>query len=66
MSENSAWLIAALSANGPFARRGLAPRQTQEPPLAYDPARWIVLASDGRHSTLGRYTPPDDAEVRAA
>jgi len=34
--------------------------------MAYDPARWIVLASDGRHSTLGRYTAPDDAEVMAA
>ena len=28
--------------------------------------RWIVLASDGRHSTLGRDTAPDDAEVAAA
>ncbi len=34
--------------------------------MAYGPTRWIVLASDGRHSTLGRYTPPDDAEVAAA
>jgi hypothetical protein len=34
--------------------------------MAYDPTRWIVLASDGRHSTLGRYTAPDDAEVAAA
>ena len=34
--------------------------------MAYDPARWIVLASDGRHSTIGRDTAPDDAEVAAA
>ena len=34
--------------------------------MAYDPARWIVLATDGRHSTLGRDTAPDDAEVAAA
>lgn len=34
--------------------------------MAYDPTRWIVLASDGRHSTLGRDTAPDDAEVAAA
>jgi len=37
--------------------------------MAYDPARhvrWIVLASDGRHTTLGRDTTPSDAEVAAA
>ena len=34
--------------------------------MAYDPARWIVLATDGRHSTLGRDTAPSDAEVAAA
>ena len=37
--------------------------------MAYDPARhvrWIVLASDGRHSALGRDTAPSDAEVAAA
>jgi hypothetical protein len=28
--------------------------------------RWIVLASDGRHSTLGRDIAPDDVEVAAA
>jgi hypothetical protein len=28
--------------------------------------RWIVLASDGRHSTIGRETAPDDAGVAAA
>ena len=28
--------------------------------------RWIVLASDGRHSTLGRDTAPDDAALAAA
>ncbi len=28
--------------------------------------RWIVLASDGRHSTIGRETAPDDAVVAAA
>ena len=34
--------------------------------MAYDPARWIVLANDGRHTTIGRDTAPDDAEVAAA
>jgi hypothetical protein len=34
--------------------------------MAYNPARWIVLASDGRHTTIGRDTAPDDAEVAAA
>ena len=34
--------------------------------MAYDPARWIVLANDGRHSTLGCDTAPEDAEVAAA
>ncbi len=34
--------------------------------MAYDPARWIVLASDGRHSTLGRDTAPSHAEVATA
>jgi hypothetical protein len=28
--------------------------------------RWIVLANDGRHSTIGRDTAPDHAEVAAA
>ncbi len=28
--------------------------------------RWIMLASDGRHSTLGRDTAPELAEVAAA
>jgi hypothetical protein len=28
--------------------------------------RWIVLASDGRHSTIGRDTAPDDAALAAA
>ena len=28
--------------------------------------RWIMLASDGRHSTLGRDIAPDDVEVAAA
>jgi hypothetical protein len=28
--------------------------------------RWIVLASDGRHSTIGRETAPDDAALAAA
>ena len=28
--------------------------------------RWIVLANDGRHSTLGRNTAPEAAEVAAA
>ena len=28
--------------------------------------RWIVLASDGRHSTIGRDMAPDDVELAAA
>ena len=28
--------------------------------------RWIVLANDGRHTTLGRDTAPEVAEVAAA
>jgi hypothetical protein len=28
--------------------------------------RWIVLARDGRHSTIGRDTVPDDATLAAA
>jgi len=28
--------------------------------------RWIILAADGRHSTLGRITPPDEEEVARA
>jgi hypothetical protein len=28
--------------------------------------RWIVLAQDGRHVTLGRATPPSAAEIAAA
>jgi len=34
--------------------------------MEYNLARWIVLATDGRHSTLGRDTTPSDAEVAAA
>ena len=34
--------------------------------MVYDPTRWIVLATDGRHSTLGRDTAPSAAEVDAA
>ena len=34
--------------------------------MAPSPHRWIVLASDGRHSTLGRDTAPGDAQVAAA
>ncbi len=34
--------------------------------MAYDPTRWIVLATDGRHTTIGRDTAPDDAETAAA
>ena len=34
--------------------------------MAYDPTRWIVLATDGRHTTIGRDTAPDDAEVASA
>ena len=28
--------------------------------------RWIILAADGRHSTLGRSAPPDEEEVARA
>ena len=28
--------------------------------------RWIILAADGRHSTLGRSAPPDEEEVAKA
>ncbi len=28
--------------------------------------RWIILAADGRHSTLGRHAPPDEEEVAKA
>jgi hypothetical protein len=28
--------------------------------------RWIVLAEDGRHSTLGRDTDPSEDEIKAA
>ena len=28
--------------------------------------RWIILATDGRHSTLGRNAPPDEEEVAKA
>ena len=28
--------------------------------------RWIILAQDGRHVTMGRATPPSEAEVQAA
>jgi len=28
--------------------------------------RWIVLAQDGRHVTMGRAAPPTEAEVEAA
>ena len=28
--------------------------------------RWIILAMDGRHSTLGRHAPPDEEEVAKA
>ena len=28
--------------------------------------RWIILAPDGRHVTMGRAAPPSDAEVEAA
>ena len=34
--------------------------------MEYNIARWTVLASDGRHTTLGRDTAPSDAEVAAA
>ncbi len=34
--------------------------------MAPSPMRWIVLASDGRHTTLGRDTAPDDVELAAA
>ena len=28
--------------------------------------RWIILAQDGRHVTLGRAAPPSNAEIAAA
>lgn len=28
--------------------------------------RWIILAADGRHSTLGCHAPPDEEEVAKA
>jgi len=28
--------------------------------------RWIILAQDGRHVTMGRAAPPSDAEIAAA
>ena len=28
--------------------------------------RWIILAQDGRHVTMGRVAPPSEAEVEAA
>ncbi len=28
--------------------------------------RWIILAEDGRHATLGRHTDPFDVEIKAA
>ena len=34
--------------------------------MAPSPLRWIVLAGDGRHTTLGRDTAPEDAEVAVA
>ena len=34
--------------------------------MAPSHSRWIVLASDGRHSTIGRDRAPDDAALAAA
>ena len=34
--------------------------------MAPSHSRWIVLASDGRHSTIGRDMAPDDVELAAA
>ena len=28
--------------------------------------RWIIMAADGRHSTLGCHAPPDEKEVAKA
>ena len=36
----------------------------QRPKLAE--RRWIILAQDGRHVTMGRAAPPSEAEVEAA
>ncbi len=33
---------------------------------AHRERRWIVLAEDGRHSTLGRDTDPSEDEIKAA
>ena len=32
----------------------------------FEERRWIVLAQDGRHVTMGRAAPPTEAEVEAA
>lgn len=34
--------------------------------MAPSHSRWIILASDGRHSTIGRETAPDDTALAAA
>ena len=28
--------------------------------------RWVVIAEDGRHATLGRHTDPSEEEIKAA
>ena len=28
--------------------------------------RWVVIAEDGRHATLGRHTDPSEGEINAA
>ena len=34
--------------------------------MTHEPARWIVLANDGRHTTIGRDTAPEEADLAAA
>ena len=31
--------------------------------MTHEPARWIVLANDGRHTTIGRDTAPEEADL---
>ena len=44
--------MSALSANGPVTRRELAPRETQEPPMVYNPAHHAQLVRLAAHARL--------------
>ena len=50
-------------------RRASRPAET-ETHVSHKPKsaerRWIILAQDGRHVTMGRAAPPGEAEVEAA